>query len=783
MSQIQLTTVINQLHEISGKSSYKYMLITQDDSHPNTELTFHYSPHFNASQIEELKLLLGRSSLTTIKPTLLDSFPITLTKRQSPNALLNQYRDLFNSLSQYICKDIAKAWIKILEPNKQALFPYRDYNKSKPDWWPPNVNHIEPDHLDKVGRVEVLINVLRHPTFDLKKVELNRYQDKPVLLSLLKEILYLALYERMFYNLLRQQDELFYLIPQHEQKLFDLDQIHIMTSDLKHKVKANEVVMASKITTSEMNSYIYGLNETNIKEDEKVEGDGGNDNDEDDDYGQKKTMLVRLRHRRGGRVVKPGYKRKETRASIKLQIAKIEQETKKRNMKNGVEESVGNMSNNGVAEAHANVASGAEAEGLNEKTQGVDRFEQYVDAEVKDDDTSTVERGAKDTDMEHSRTDFTQSVDVYKEVIVSKNSKVVKQRTAEDGGDKGPDRLSSQEEAKLGSPFNYNPGGATAYGIDYSTDEEYAENEEEAIEGDYSVRSVNQPHNHNRPIDAVSANKTYSMLKTPETGSNKCDINGGYTQDKSKNYQYLITPASSSDRIANLTSTPMTRSKYSNGVTKQAETEKAHIQKNKVNNERVKVQQYTPKTNNVVNYTTPYNNIIGQINCPPTPHPSFTLSTDHIKQDFLEFHSLPMLPMLPIMSDEFCNIKSNVTGVLGHIVSSDLSAGGYGNGNGGLESDMTDYVSDHSSYGDGSLADKSDDTDYDIIDHAVIDQCDLTSDDGDAEEVSLVDNNVNDIVNDGDFRCPEVVGACQTSVSGFYGGEVGAYCLSSNLGL
>lgn len=76
---------------------------------------------------------------------------------------LNQYyEDAFHTLQQIICRHIAKAYVKAIEPRKQVKHPYNggrpsapgekpDPEKTKPSWWPANVRHREPDHLRKKG--------------------------------------------------------------------------------------------------------------------------------------------------------------------------------------------------------------------------------------------------------------------------------------------------------------------------------------------------------------------------------------------------------------------------------------------------------------------------------------------------------------------------------------------------------------------------------------------------------------------------------------------------------
>ncbi len=67
----------------------------------------------------------------------------------------------FSQLQQLTCSLISKIWIKILEPKKQSNYPYNRGDSSKPNWWPVNVRHREPDHLKKPERVTLMISILR----------------------------------------------------------------------------------------------------------------------------------------------------------------------------------------------------------------------------------------------------------------------------------------------------------------------------------------------------------------------------------------------------------------------------------------------------------------------------------------------------------------------------------------------------------------------------------------------------------------------------------------------
>ncbi|QSS63931.1 hypothetical protein I7I51_00992 [Histoplasma capsulatum] len=82
------------------------------------------------------------------------------------------YAEAFKAFQQLNCRQIAKAYIKAIEPRKQARHPYnggkvapgeeRDPEKTKPSWWPAGVIHKEPDHLKKIDRIKLLIHILRN---------------------------------------------------------------------------------------------------------------------------------------------------------------------------------------------------------------------------------------------------------------------------------------------------------------------------------------------------------------------------------------------------------------------------------------------------------------------------------------------------------------------------------------------------------------------------------------------------------------------------------------------
>lgn len=79
------------------------------------------------------------------------------------------YTTRFRQMQQIPCKFIAKAWVKVVQPKKQANNPYNGGKLAKsagqrgcgqltkPDWWPSDgCRHREPDHVDKIGEYPYL---------------------------------------------------------------------------------------------------------------------------------------------------------------------------------------------------------------------------------------------------------------------------------------------------------------------------------------------------------------------------------------------------------------------------------------------------------------------------------------------------------------------------------------------------------------------------------------------------------------------------------------------------
>ncbi|SJX63920.1 uncharacterized protein SRS1_14622 [Sporisorium reilianum f. sp. reilianum] len=94
---------------------------------------------------------------------------ITLANQAARTAFLELR---FGQLQQGVCKTVAKAWIKIIEPKKQMRCPYNKGEAGKPDWWPAGVRHKEPDHLMKPERHALLLTILRSPRVKVARLQL-----------------------------------------------------------------------------------------------------------------------------------------------------------------------------------------------------------------------------------------------------------------------------------------------------------------------------------------------------------------------------------------------------------------------------------------------------------------------------------------------------------------------------------------------------------------------------------------------------------------------------------
>ncbi|CUM50063.1 uncharacterized protein AC631_00903 [Debaryomyces fabryi] len=270
---MSVSKIIKSLEEINSQYGTSYVLITKNiDLHSKFQI-------FNSSNFEREKISHLRSiivdgneryeeNICEIKPVLKECYLLEISKK-STLQLFDQYYDLMSSLSQAVCKTIAKEWIKVAEPKKQALYPYKFYNTSKPPWWPAKVNHIEPDHLDKDSRINVLINILRNPSFDIQALKLRTSVLEfkyPITLRILNEIYYLAIYDRLFFGKGREnqvQAAILSKLANEEKDKINSDKIGVVVSDIRSAsagIRHRGLIMVRQIRESWLNNEIYLLN-------------------------------------------------------------------------------------------------------------------------------------------------------------------------------------------------------------------------------------------------------------------------------------------------------------------------------------------------------------------------------------------------------------------------------------------------------------------------------------------------------------------------------------------
>ncbi|KAK9376889.1 uncharacterized protein V1513DRAFT_429713 [Lipomyces chichibuensis] len=119
--------------------------------------------------------------------------PLVICDREAVTALLEAK---FLQLQQLVCKVVAKAWIKVIEPKKQSNHPYNKGEEFKPDWWPSEARHKEPDHLMKPERLALLVSMLRCRRVDLKQLRGATTECAisipPEKMEVLEEIYYVA---------------------------------------------------------------------------------------------------------------------------------------------------------------------------------------------------------------------------------------------------------------------------------------------------------------------------------------------------------------------------------------------------------------------------------------------------------------------------------------------------------------------------------------------------------------------------------------------------------------
>ncbi|CAX40464.1 conserved hypothetical protein [Candida dubliniensis CD36] len=252
----EVENIAEALERASAANNFKYMLITQGIS-PTTELVFKYSMHFTDEELRDFRIVFGRS-FTSIRPVLNRTYTLKLIRSSgSWDAVRRQLHDLFNSLNQGVCKEIAKLWIRILAPNKQKHFPYSKKN-IVPNWWPQDVVHTEPDHLKKEDRIKVLISVVTNKNFKFREVDTKAIKTKvDHTEAIVHEIIYIAYFSGLFYSRHERDDKSYEVLSSNDKKLLDQDEIELVVSDFRYD--GSEGISQSKIKDEYLNRKIFKL--------------------------------------------------------------------------------------------------------------------------------------------------------------------------------------------------------------------------------------------------------------------------------------------------------------------------------------------------------------------------------------------------------------------------------------------------------------------------------------------------------------------------------------------
>ncbi|SAM84381.1 uncharacterized protein UBRO_05623 [Ustilago bromivora] len=154
-----LNTAIANQHFLRSRSSFPHSTL----SHPSLD-----APRTSPGLLSTSSGMVSRNSISS-SPTPTPLHEIRLNTFSARTAFLELR---FGQLQQGVCKTVAKAWIKMIQPKKQTRCPYNKGEAGKPDWWPACVRHKEPDHLMKAERHALLLTILRSPRVKVARLQL-----------------------------------------------------------------------------------------------------------------------------------------------------------------------------------------------------------------------------------------------------------------------------------------------------------------------------------------------------------------------------------------------------------------------------------------------------------------------------------------------------------------------------------------------------------------------------------------------------------------------------------
>ncbi|KAH2461412.1 hypothetical protein KXV71_005361 [Aspergillus fumigatus] len=194
----------------------------------------------------------------------------------TPN-VLNYYETSLKHFRQVNCRQILKTFIKFIEPRKQAKHPYNggkppagappgkkgDPEKTKPEWWPANVIHKEPDHLrkDYLERLSLLIHIIRKlgrfgiTTDQLQEIahDCKRRLSNPHQLQILDEVFRVRRIEERYERGEVDANKIVYVVNR-ESNQKEKDGDSNVDPDQKHEQEDDNAREALSILHSEKNS-------------------------------------------------------------------------------------------------------------------------------------------------------------------------------------------------------------------------------------------------------------------------------------------------------------------------------------------------------------------------------------------------------------------------------------------------------------------------------------------------------------------------------------------------
>ncbi|GAA5826251.1 hypothetical protein JCM3770_000629 [Rhodotorula araucariae] len=133
--------------------------------------TSQYSPNLAASPLPS-PLMPASSPYPPTAPAPPPATAKLVRRTFTPSELEAWYRERISDLCYKVDKLVCKRWIKAVEPHKQTRYPYQKGDDHKPGWWPREIRHKEPDHLNKSERVALLLHILRSGPVSVDELEL-----------------------------------------------------------------------------------------------------------------------------------------------------------------------------------------------------------------------------------------------------------------------------------------------------------------------------------------------------------------------------------------------------------------------------------------------------------------------------------------------------------------------------------------------------------------------------------------------------------------------------------